>query len=362
VTGSGNQFAPVIATETTGSMLHLAWVSNASGNNDIYYASSNGLPASPLAGTNLIDDTTGADQRTPVIVIGGGAGEDPKVFVCWQDYRNAISGWDTDLYIVEVRQASETNLLVGADMSNQSEPVFGVDLYGHPYLVWTDGRNATDEIYYAFSTFVEPTPLDSQVVNAGAGATIGTASPAGVDDVSVVIPAGACPFDVTMSVARIRNLESNPSWDILPYEFGPSGLQFDVPVTITIPYLVTEFSNRLPIPYWHDALTGTMSQQGITNVQDLTLTSELHALRFQTVHLTPYLLLATTDDGDGDAPSGSSGGGGGGGGGCSLSLVSGESSTVGFLIPYVLLAVVMLGLRLRDAKRYGTSDGNPNHR
>jgi len=358
VTGTGNQSAPVIAAEATGSILHLAWVSDASGNDDVCYASSNGLPASPLPGMNIADDTSGTNQRAPALALGGGVGEEPRVFVCWQDGRNVRDGRDTDLYFVQVRAGGETNLLVGdgGTQANQNEPVLGVDLQGYPYVLWSDDRNTNVEIYYAASTFVEPTPLDTQLVSAAVGKTVGVASPSRVDDVSVVIPAGACPYDVTVAIAKIENLQVGWRTDILPYEFGPSGLQFDVPVTITIPYAVAEFGARQPVPYWHDSLTGTVTQQGITNIQYVALSSTTHALRFQTTHFTPYVLLALVDGGvDGGGTGDTSSGGGGGG--CSLSPVAGMPGVVEFLVPYLLLAAIMIALRLRDVKRYSTSGG-----
>ena len=85
-----------IAVESTGSILHFAWTDRTAGNSDIYYASSDGLPASPLTGANLIDDTSEADQLSPVIAVAGGSGDNLHVFASWQDSRNT----DTDLYMV----------------------------------------------------------------------------------------------------------------------------------------------------------------------------------------------------------------------------------------------------------------------
>ncbi len=352
VTGTGNQSSPVIAAEPSGDGLHFAWVSDLAGNDDICYGLSYGLPASPLSGINIIDDSLGARQWVPAIVVAGGAG-DPRIFVCWQDARNATDGWDMDIYAVEIKAGGETNLLVGDGGSrmNQSEPAIGVDRNGRPYVVWTDDRNATNEVYFAASTFVEPTPLDERLVGSAAGGTVGVASPATAGDVSVVIPAGACPYDVTISVARIQDLQPSSFVEVLPYEFGPSGLQFDAPVTITIAYWIADYGSNPPQPYWYDSLTGTLTQQGITNIQYVALSSTTQALRFQTTHFTPYTLVAAAgdDDGDGtdDVPAGGSGGGGGG---CALSPVTGESGVVEFFVPCTLLAVVMISIRLRDRR------------
>jgi len=111
------------------------------------------------------------------------------------------------LYFVEVETGGETNILVGDDGtgSGQSEPALGVDIYGYPYVVWTDDRNVDTEIYYAGSTFMDPYAVDSQEVAASVGHTVGIDPPTGLDDVSVVIPAGASPHDVTVTVTKIQN-------------------------------------------------------------------------------------------------------------------------------------------------------------
>jgi len=347
--GAGSQSAPDIAAEPGGYSLHFVWVNRVDNQDDVFYGTSIGLPASPLAGINIIDDTSSADQRTPAIVASGSGGT-ARVFAVWKDFRNAADGLDTDLYVAEIKAGSVTNLFVGDGWTrtNQTEPCIGVDLFGRPYVVWTDDRNARDEIYFAASTFVEPTPLDVRMVVGATGGTVGVALPTQLDDVSVVIPAGACPYDVTVSIARIWNLEPGLPADILPYEFGPSGLQFEAPVTITIPYAIADFPGAPPQPYWYDTMTGAMSQQGITNIQYLALSSTLHALRFQTTHFTPYAVVGEVEEGI--VPRG---GGGGGGGGCSLSpTATGACGVLEYFVPFTVLALAMIGLRIKDKRRH----------
>ncbi|UCG58892.1 MAG: hypothetical protein JSU70_05135, partial [Phycisphaerales bacterium] len=340
VTGAGNQFRPAIAVEAAGSVLHFAWVDDASGNMDIFCASSDSLPAGPVTGINIIDDTSGAEQTAPEIATTGRTGDDLRVFVCWQDERNMIAGGgDVDLYFAEVGSGTATNILVGDDGSSasQSEPAMGVDAYGYPYLLWTDDRNKSADVYYAGSTFIEPDALDSQLVTVSAGGIVGVAPEAisSVDDVSIVIPAQACSFDVTVSISNIMNPPGFATESLRRYEFGPSGLVFAEPVTVTIPYGVAK--NGKVKAYWYDSMTDSLSQQGITDVEDITIGPGLHAVRFKTTHLTPYYLLS------GDAAAT------GGNGGCALSP-SGDSNLVDFLVPYMGLAVIMVVLRLRDRK------------
>jgi len=172
----------------------------------------------------------------------------------------------------------------------------------------------------------------------------------------VVIPAGACPYDVTITIGRLLNPQSILSSNVLAFDFGPSGLQFNQPVTVTIPYPAADFSGGTPVPCWYVSETGTLSQQDITDVQILDLSDTLKALRFRTTHFTPYYLLESFVDEDGDGTwdgddgGDSGGGGGGGGGGCALSHAS-RDSVIAFLLPYAALAVYMILLRRRDRKQ-----------
>ncbi|OHB67092.1 MAG: hypothetical protein A2Y76_15545 [Planctomycetes bacterium RBG_13_60_9] len=351
VTTASIQADPALAAEPAGSILHLLWVDNAPGNKDIYYVSFTGLPGSPLAGQSIIDDTSSADQTAPTIVCAGNSG----AFACWQDSRHVGSlAGDTDLYFAELVQGSAAaNILVGDDNSDadQSDPAIGVDDYGQPYMVWADGRNRTMEIYCAAATFIDPEPLDSELLVASAATTIGT-DPEMIDeaqDVSIVVPAGACPVGARITISRIIHPPVDAIACLGSYDFGPSGIDFDLPVTVTIPYRYGGNNGRRAKPYWYDSLTGTLSQQGITDVENIVISSDLNALRFKTTHFTPFYLVAsdsdsTASDDDGD-----------GVGGCSLSATGGSPKEL--VIPYAVIALVMIFLRRRDRRRRESLEG-----
>ncbi len=348
VNKAGNQSSPAIAAETAGSILHLLWVDDASGNSDIYHAATNGLPSSPVAGSNIIDDSSGRNQVEPTIAVTRSTGSNLKVFTCWQDRRNvAGASGDTDLYFAEISSDGGTNVFVGDDStnSNQSQPAIGVDAHGHPYLVWSDSRTTNAQIYYAGSSYLDSEALDSKLVVASAGATVRTnpASIASIDDVSVVVPAGACSSDVRITISKIENPQQFAVQCLAAYDFGPSGIQFSQPVTITIPYSVPA-SQGSAKPYWYNAPTGAFTQQGITDIHDIVLSPTLHALSFKTTHFTPFYVVEGTAGGTAIA-----GGGGGGGGGCSVSA-AGNGSVVEFLLPYMVLAAVMMILKLHDTR------------
>ena len=364
VTKAGSQSNPAIAVESAGSILHMLWVDQISGDSDIYYASSNGLPGSPLAGSNLIDDTLGAEQISPAIAVTGSTGDDLQVFACWHDERNISDNTgDIDLYMVQTNSGDGTNVFVGdgGTNSDQIEPAMSTDQYGYPYLVWTDDRNTNMEIYFAGSIFMQLFALVSELTTASSGGTVGTdpGSITGVDDVSVVLPEGACPYDVTISITKIVNQHEFGSLPCLNgYDFGPSGIVFNTPVTITIPYAVTGAADT-PTVYWYDsrAWYNQLSQQGITNIETIVITSSLHALRFKTTHFTPfYVLPGPAANTVSDTISSSDGGGGGGG--CSLSH-SQDGSILEYFLPYGALALFMFIFKRRDRRYRKDFDKTP---
>jgi hypothetical protein len=340
VTGSGAQTSPAVAAAPDSSVLHLLWTDDRSGNRDIYYASSNGLPASALSGSSIIDDSSSAHQFAPTITCV----DSSRVFACWEDLRYG----DSDLFMADLGSgAVRTNIFIGDDRTNssQSEPAVGIDSYGNPYVVWTDSRGTQNEIYYAATTFINPVPLDSKQVVAAVGATVG-ADPANIrskTDVSIVVPAGACQYDARITIAEILNPQVLPVECLGSYDFGPSGIDFDAPVTITIPYQFAGTSGSAK-PYWYDSLTGALSQQGITDIENLVISPTLNALRFKTTHFTPFYLVAGDADvssiaTDADLAAG-----------CSVSA-TGSGSVRDILVPYGIVAVVMLALKRADRKR-----------
>jgi hypothetical protein len=150
-----------------------------------------------------------------------------------------------------------------------------------------------------------------------------------------------CSSDARITVSKIRNPQEFAVQYLAAYDFGPSGLQFNQPVTITIPYAISG-TGTLTTPYWFNSLTGALSQQGITDIRDIAISPTLHALSFKTTHFTPFYVVEGTAGGTG---------GGGGGGGCSVSA-TGNGSIVEFLLPYMALAAVMMILKLHDTREH----------
>jgi hypothetical protein len=168
------------------------------------------------------------------------------------------------------------------------------------------------------------------------------------DDVCIAVPAGACPYDTTISITKVENPHDTTLSFLNGFEFSPSGMEFNSPVTITLPYEVSSTPGT-PTPYWYDSITGTYSQDGIDNIEIIEISSNLHALRFTTTHLTPYYALmgATTVS---STPSTSSGGGGG----CTLSS-SNRANAFEYFLPYMALGLFMVILKLKDRMRIRSS-------
>ncbi len=150
--GPSNQSQPALAAGSIGDVLYLAWVDDLGGNTDIFYAASAGLPAGPLAGTDIVDDASGADQRAPVIVVAGRPDGTDAVFVYWQDGRNARNGSTTDLYFADVSaDAPVTNMPVGNEQAggNQGNAALGGDCRGCPRVFPTDDGGTNPRVRHS---------------------------------------------------------------------------------------------------------------------------------------------------------------------------------------------------------------------
>ncbi len=348
VNTNSNQSSPVVAISN--GIIHLLWVDDASGSNDIFYGNNDsGLP---FIGISIVDELNTV-QSSPSI-----AAEGSKVFACWQDSRYVPNNnADTDIFYAE-KTGSDfgTNILVNDDLGTytQTTPVIGINKDGNPYMAWVDNRGGDNDIYYAGATSIGPA-LVTKEVSAGSGGTVevDNTKPGIVDnkdDVIVEIPAEALPSDTTVTIAELINPPSLPPGGFgVPYEFGPSGLEFALPVTITIPHKAADCpGHSVYNVYFYDPSILPpglpWSQDGITNVehltvlQDLNLPSDVHAIRFKTTHFTGF--------GSGGT---SAVGGSGGGGGCSISA-GGEGNIVEFFLPYIGFVVVLAILTLRDAR------------
>ena len=352
-----NQSSPAAAI--SGSALHLLWVDDDNGFDDIFYGNHDLINPPPIDGTSIVDEP-GTVQSSPSI-----AAEGSKVFACWQDLRNVSSNADTDIYYAEKSGTDfGTNILINDDIGTytQTAPVINTYKYDNPYMVWVDNRQGNNDIYAAAATSVGPV-LATENVDAGSGGIVeGDINPnnprSGIvdseDDVIIEIPPGALPVDTRITIAEFINPPSLPPGHFGSlYEFGPSGLEFSQPITVTVPHAAADCPGHSAYSvYFYDPTILPpglpWSREGITNVehltvlQDPTLPSDVHVIRFNTDHFTAF--------GAGGSVPGAAGGGGGGGGGggCSVSA-GGEGNIVEFLLPYIGFVIVLVILTVRDA-------------
>ena len=351
---NSNQWSPVGATSIGD--IHLLWVDDYNGYDDIFYGKDgSNLPIAD--GTSIVDEPE-TFQSSPSMSI---AVNDTKVYACWQDSRNVSSNADTDIYYTMKGDSGfGTNILVNDDIGTfaQTSPVIGTDIDGNPFIVWVDNREGNNDIYGTTITstgsILRSTTVNAlfptvQIVQINENSdNIDDA-----DDVTIEIPGGALPVSTQIKIAKLNNPPDPPvgAFGVF-YEFSPSGLEFLKPVTITIPHKAVDCPGHSEYRvYFYDPSilppASPWSREGITNVQHVTdlqdpsLPSGVHIIRFNTTHFTAF--------GVGGGASVAAGGGGGGGGGCSVSA-GGEGNIVEFLLPYIGFIIVLVILTVRDAR------------
>jgi hypothetical protein len=352
VNTTSNQSSPAGAVGISDEgIVHLLWVGNASGYAQIFYG--NDVNEPPIIGTNIIDEPNTV-QGAPAIAV-----RETKVFACWQDERNVVNNnADTDIYFAESGSDFGTNILVNDDEGTftQTAPAIGVDKDGNPYIVWVDNRNGNNDIYYAGATSIGEA-LAAKTVTASDPNTQyvqineDSNNVDDVNDVVIEIPAGALAADTTITIAKVLNLPEPPSGGFgLCYDFGPSSLTFNKPVTISIPHDAND--THLPIchVYWYDPNmpASPWTEEGISDVQHLTHTDDpnvpsgVHVVRFNTTHFTIFGVGASSVGGVNRHH-----------GGCAMSPYS-QGNAVEFLLPYVAYIIVLLSIGWADARRQKT--------
>jgi hypothetical protein len=355
VTTVSNQSSPVGALSSDG-VVHLLWVDDANGDSDIFYGNDANGP--PFVGTSIIDEPNSSQTAAAIAVRGTGVAA--KVFACWQDDRNVVSdNGDTDIYFAESGSSFGTNILVNDDIgtNTQAAPAVGIDKNNNPYVVWVDGRNGDDDIYYAGTTAIEP-PLATNIIVDPNGVTVRATT---IENLQVRIPSGALPDGVDANDITIAEVGNPPAMPAVtggfgvPYKFGPSGLHFDSPVTVRIPLTNDPgYSEYRLYRYDPSDLTSPYlpwTEEGIHNP----------ATKYSPPGQTPYLEVEVDHfsilSPGGSTTGGAGAGGGGGDGGCALSA-HGQGSLVEFMVPYIGFAVMLLVITCIDVRRRRTKCNN----
>ena len=293
-------------------------------------------------------------KTIPTIAVDG-----TKVFACWQDARwiNSDDPDPADIYFTEsssrfADSADRTNILVNDDDvgRTQAGPDIGIDKDGNPYMVWVDNREGNDDIFYAGAFAING--LETTIVDDGSNVTVKAST---VANLQVTIPVGALPARVdadNITIAEISNLPKMPSTYGsfgLPFKFGPSGLQFNLPVTIRISHAAADcLEYSVYRIYRYDPSSFTYwSEDGIHNPATHSPSGVTpHYLEVEVDHFSAF------SPGGGFLPTGGAvggGGGGGGGGGCSI-YHNGRSNVIEYMLPYVFYVVVLLLIKLKDTR------------
>ncbi len=318
VTAAGNQSSPALALA---SQAHIAWV-------DV-----NDLRETVLGSETSVSvldpcEPEARPQLPSMAAVTTDAND--RVFVTWVDSRDVVgANNDTDIYFAEGALPFGTNILVNDDTgaSRQTKPAIAVDAEGGPVIVWVDSRNGNDDIFFAASTEFRPLMV------------VAEANQVTVPDVpglEVIIPPGALPAGIDandITIAEVVNPPQPPVTSFgVAYDFGPSGIVFDEPVTLRIP-----LPDSAPVfPFYfvsrYDAGTGTWTQEGIHNPATRVEGPEGTFLEVQVDHFTIFIVSGgAVSDHDG--------------GGCALSPWS-NARPVDFFMPFAALALALLVCRI----------------
>ena len=157
-TGTGGQYSPAIAVDSTGNV-YVAWEDYRNGNADIYFSQWSPGTVSWVTPVKLNDDGGASEQIRPSVAVGGN-----YIYVAWEDWRNG----DTDIYSTRrliSGGAWEANKRVNQDRGDgdtpntddQKWPRLCMDASGMAHAVWQDKRSDYKKTYYGWRA-----PSDSE--------------------------------------------------------------------------------------------------------------------------------------------------------------------------------------------------------
>jgi predicted GH43/DUF377 family glycosyl hydrolase len=112
------------------------------------------------------------------------------------------------------------------------------DIGSHFITVAVSDWQDTSRVSFTWTVTGVKVITTTQEIVGPAGGTVSDPSGAGVD-----IPAGALPAEVEISIGQVQNPPPLPEGQrglAITYHFGPDGMQFHVPVSISIPYTQAE--------------------------------------------------------------------------------------------------------------------------
>ena len=373
VSNANNQSLPAIAAEAApGTTVHVLWVDDTTNaNGDIWYGDIPGAP--PVGNIENITDNAAA-QTAPTIAVKG-SGATVKVFAGWQDARWVDNNADTDICFAESGSPFGDYVKVNDDTGTaaQTSPAMAVDRNDSPYLVWADARDGNLNIYYAGATSIGNAIIDpadnvgNPPIGPAGGNTVGVDPDAvgpdapGGGNVTIDVPLGAVDSAVSFGANRIENpppLPANQSGAnfAVPYEFTPSGLQFNVAVRIFMPVPAGDLPTGGNITLWFFNTTTGEWEADATAVYVAAasdLTTDPMILAFDVMHFTAF----RGRRGGGLGAGGGVTGGGGGGlfGGCAMSR-NGGSDILLLLLPWIAVGLLLVRALRRRKSAFADRD------
>lgn len=312
---------PIVGTDDAN--ICVAWENQQGTDIDIFIDSSE---TGAVWGTDMQvndDAQVPQTQKEPVI----GVDDDGKVYCAWSDYRNG--DWDIYLVISNDKGATfGTNILVNDDGGTavQARPAMNLSADGkHMCLTWTDYRNSAAWIYFNRNSFYDEDVAQSSHVDHNAGGSVQATTDVDIAGAEVVVPSQFMDASATVSITKVENAPPMDNDQQVPkvIDFGPSGITFNKPATIKIPYSAADLSaagisdaRRLRIFYYN---LKTLMWEKLAVSQVDTTNGVVSA------EVGHFSLYGLSDGGDisstayaatSDTSGVTSGGGGGGGGGC----------------------------------------------
>src|SRR3972149_1993499 len=139
----------------------------------------------------------------------------------------------------------------------------------------------------------ENTPGVSSNIGPSGGTIEVTDTSSPIFGVRIEVPPGALSKETTITLSKAVNSPPFPSESKIEgtvVNIGPSGTQFQIPVTVTIPYKDVDSNGRLDnTPISENVLTVFQHDEGTTdweNIPIYNLDTTLNKITFQVSHLT----------------------------------------------------------------------------
>ncbi|GAF75805.1 unnamed protein product, partial [marine sediment metagenome] len=141
---TNDQCNPAVALDSS-DKLYVVWQDNREGDWDIYISTS--VDGISWSTETRVNDPNEDNQVNPAIVIDGQSPN--QAHVVWQDDRAG----NQDICIATSSDgfATKTVSQITTDSFDQTEPSVTADADNTIYVVWTDGRNGSNDIYGAAS-------------------------------------------------------------------------------------------------------------------------------------------------------------------------------------------------------------------